>query len=229
MELMDKLREIEKGIQPLKERIYAHLNTIDWNDEILIKMVNDDEYTPVIPTLKETGLGELYTAVMNELTRQPNPELRDYFWKIHEELRTLYQSQVEYLKREYLKLDVELRPSLLCIECGYFGSCEKTVSSHKCKKRTICIHCGVDCKTYERFQKHIEKKLCMQSHVCDVCNYKTNSNNEWLRHSKSKDHKERAGIQKQVYKCIPCDYMTEFQSKYKEHCNNKKHRKLCAL
>ena len=64
----------------------------------------------------------------------------------------------------------------------------------------------------------------MKQYKCEKCNYNTNSGNEWLRHTKSKDHKDNYGIIKQTYFCEVCNFTSNFPARFKEHCNTNKHK-----
>lgn len=224
MEYFDKLNAVREKSMLIKHDLITRFDMTDWEHEITNKMLEDEEYTPVSSIFNESGFRELRPLILNELTQRPNSELCDSMWKLYSELQEIHELQMTRLKDEYFKLDPDFVPFLFCKECGFFGYCEKMTKEHTCKKTTTCRHCDQDCKTYDRLRQHIEKRVCLQAYVCNVCNYKTNSHNEWMRHSKSKYHKEMIGFKKESYHCVPCDFKTEFQSKYKEHCNKKKHR-----
>jgi hypothetical protein len=226
MDLINKLLEVENAIKPLRLQVEERLNTTDWGAEIITKMNEDKTYKPIISIYEESGFKKISHLVLEEIKLRPNTELRDTLWRIHGELQKINEIQIERLKKEYLKLDSKLTPSLICMDCGYFGCNETAIEEHKCKPTTRCKQCSRDCKTYIGLQRHLDAKMCLQQHVCENCKYKTNSNNEWARHISSKKHKEAVGIVKQTYKCIPCNFQTDFQSKYKEHCNKQKHRAL---
>lgn len=225
------IREIEDSLEQLKIRVETHLNTMDWEHVLTHEMVNDEEYYPCIRVYEESGIKDIRVRVMQELEQRPNQELFKYFWGVYEKIQLLDQFQLKRLKTEYTKCDSDLTPNLLCSECGYFAGYEKAVNEHACKKTTTCKHCQQNCRTYKQLQTHIENRLCLRAHVCDACNFKTNSGNQWARHIASKAHKELTGFKKQehTYECIPCGFKTNFKSTYEEHCNRKKHKTLCDV
>lgn len=220
--------------------------TIDWEEEFS-RMDDDEEYTP-IPFLND---GEFYDALecpetqvegderdakrfmeMMKLSScgvEPDRKLVEYvgtIMQIKSKIITLYKTK---LREEFVKEDWDLRPSMYCSTCNVFANSVSKFRDHECKETTKCNHCGKQEKTYERLQNHIQAKhLKTYKHSCKECEYSTDSQKEYERHTNSKAHKQKCGIKLEMvfYPCNDCCVKPfAFPSELKRHmrtCKGKK-------
>lgn len=223
MDFKRQLVEVKQHIPYLMKEVYRILDKTDWLYEA-DECLEDRTYSPIrnIPVIvNNITFYDLKLQIMGQLNSNPNPTLCELLWEVDTYVKELRVIQVKRFKEEFMKMDPDLRPNLLCNDCGYFGVSEEMVDNHICKKSVTCKNCNKDCRTYERLQAHTDKQMCMKKHTCEKCNYKTNSDNSWKIHLRSKEH---TGFQKGNYYCEPCKFSANYLSKFQDHCATTKHK-----
>ena len=201
---------------------------LDWDAE-LERMLDDEEYSALDRSYMPKDWTERTNAIRLELTGNSTVDLRDHLLKAEQKAREVANIQRDALKAEYQKRDADLMPTLTCSHCARFFVTQKQCGDHTCDGTTKCNNCGQNCRTKERLEAHIRQRKCAKAHECKECSFETNSEAIWTKHTKSKEHREKAGIVKAIHECSACEYTTSFDSKFKEHCLTKRHKKLCSI
>lgn len=209
------------------ERQRKRLNELDWDEE-LNKMLEDDEYTALDFSYLPDDWYDRKIEIRASLTGNHTIDLRDHLISAEEKVRVITNIQVERLKSEYYKRDADLMPTLVCSTCAKFFNKQKHCYDHVCEAKTKCNNCGQNCKTKERLETHIQSRICAKKHQCKDCPipFQTNSDAIWTKHTKSKEHKQSAGIKKEakLFECKKCDRQYAFESDYTRHCLSVKHK-----
>jgi len=218
--------------------------TIDWEAEFT-EMDDNDDYSP-LPFLTDADFYEKLhcpeticgdyecdaTAFMKKLRlystgAEPDKkivELVNLIETMRSKTASMYRNK---LREEFMKGDLDLRPSIYCAKRNVFAMNVSKFYEHECRQTTKCSHCGKPHPSYERLEKHIQAKhLKTCKYNCKECDYKTDSKNEFDRHMNSKGHKEKCGITRESYECKTCEKEYYFESEYKRHCISAKHKKL---
>jgi len=222
--------------------------TIDWEAEFN-EMDNDSDYSPVPFITDDDFYGRLECAetVCEDYERdaktfmkkmrlhscgaEPNKQIVELVGSIEglkHKVAGLYKAK---LREEYMKGDLDLRPSIYCAKCNVFAMNVAKHYEHECKETTKCNRCKYVAPTYERLENHMNAKhLKKYEYNCKECTYSTDSCKEFERHNNSKSHKEKCGIKKEakIFECKICDKQYAFESKYAEHLLSVKHKKLCC-
>jgi hypothetical protein len=220
--------------------------TIDWEGEFK-EMDDDSEYSP-IPFLTDEDFYEKLECpetICDDYERdaktfmlkmrlysngiEPDKRLVEYVRSIQglkQKIVNLYHTK---LREEYLKGDLDLRPSIYCPKCNFFAMNVAKFYDHECRKTTKCNRCKYVAPSYERLDNHMKAKhLKVYKYNCVVCPFPTDSSKEFERHNNSKGHKEKCGIKKEVvfYPCNDCDIPPfAFPSELKRHMRTCKKRK----
>ncbi|MCX5920286.1 MAG: hypothetical protein NTW61_03015, partial [Candidatus Melainabacteria bacterium] len=218
--------------------------TIDWEGEFS-EMDDDEEYSPV-PFLTDTDFYDrlecpeticddyerdaktfMKKMRLHSCGREPDKRIVDLVGSIEGLKHKIINLYNKKLREEYLKGDLDMRPSIYCSRCNVFCMNVAKFYDHECKETTKCNRCGKVEKTYQRLQNHIQAiHLKVYKYNCKECNFPTDSPKEFERHNNSKSHKEKCGIERKTFECKLCDKEYYFESKYKEHLASVKHKKL---
>jgi hypothetical protein len=233
------LENIQKAIDDTKARI----EITDWKEEFK-EMDEDDEYAPLKYyeyTMKDMIEHFDHDGIYNKLknrwyylleAKSPEAkELQKSWMKVDAMLSELRNIEKQALRDAWEKEDIDMRPSLGCASCRFFGYTVRTGLDHECAKEdksSICDYCKKKCGTYPRLEAHIKSKH-QTKYNCKECNFPTNSQAAWDRHLKEKKHKEKCGIERPVYECKVCDKQYYFPSKYKEHLVSPTHIKKVSV
>ena len=219
--------------------------TIDWEAEFT-EMDEDSDYSP-LPFLTDADFYERLhcpeticgdyecdaTAFMKKMRLYSNGaepdkkivELVNVVESLRSKTGALYRNK---LREEFMKGDLDLRPSIYCAKCNVFAMNVSKFYEHECRQTTKCNRCNYVAPTFERLENHMNAKhLKTFNHNCKECDYGTDSPKEFDKHTKTKSHKEKSGIQRETYKCDVCDKPFYFKSKYEEHLLSPTHLKKC--
>jgi len=232
---MDELLiDLQNALEETKIRVAK----IDWDYEF-VEMINDPEYSPLkysarplVERISSIDGDEVYAELKKKYWRTSNREESLAIWaeckKVELLLQELRETEMGVMIKKWE--EAEDKPNLKCRKCRYFGFCERETEDHECDPddvTTICEHCKLECRTYERLEKHIKMKH-NKKHNCKVCNISTDSDAQWERHIVNKKHKERCGIVKEekFYPCPDCNVKPyAFPSELKRHSRTCKGRK----
>jgi len=220
--------------------------TIDWEAEFT-EMDEDSDYSP-LPFLTDADFYEKLecpeticgdyecdaTAFMKKMRLYSNGaepdkkivELVNVVETMRSKTAGLYRNK---LREEFMKGDLDLRPSIYCAKCNVFAMNVSKFYEHECRQTTKCNRCNYVAPTFERLENHMNAKhLKTCKHNCKECDYETDSPKEFERHNNSKAHKEKCGVKKEakVFECKTCDKQYAFESDYTRHCLSVKHKKL---
>jgi len=257
MSYMYRLKSMLHKAQQICDEAETRFATIDWTHEF-DEIDNDDKYSPV-PFLNDDSFYEaldcpetkmkaedfysvyfskdakefMKSMTMNAVSPSiPDDEkqmIKDILNQIQTRKAEIIKLYLSAIRTEYFKIDFDFRPSIYCPKCDIFFTNAEKQYEHECKKTTKCKFCGLQEKTFERLEHHIEVKHLRQfKHECKECDFRTESDKEWERHNNSKAHKDKVGIVRETYECKVCDKQYYFKSKYEEHLLSVKHRKLCC-
>lgn len=250
MDYTEQLESLKADLLLQTGKTHERLANIDWSSEFN-NMTNDAEYSPLqyqqgalfVHTIQLFKNGDVFQAANNRLCtlKSMNDEravpLETLISCIRKLIRDLKITEMNALRKVWDSVEDECeKPYLKCADCEFFGYCEQAKEDHECAcddedRTTKCRFCGFKATTYDRLDNHIKSKhLKNCKYNCKECEYKTDSNNEFVRHNNSKGHKEKCGVKKEVklYECKICDKEYYFESEYNRHLVSTKHKKLCC-
>lgn len=226
-----KLYRIKELAELHLEKLPMMLAETNWKSEFQM-MIDDEDYTALKYTSDRLGIGDtfqkansIWWGLSRDGFKQRSDELKDILNSTESIVNKLKKQEMDYFKITYFQFDEDFRPYLECEGCGFFTYREKGLCGHKCVKITICKLC--DDKSFgteERLKAHIKSKHSRKyQYNCEPCNFHTDSNDRFVKHEHSKEHKQKCGIERPEYKCEKCN------KDYHYECDYMRHMKSCEI